>query len=73
MTKLIKQISLLVLLIAGSNLLYAQDVKGKSGFDTLMRSNEKIYVVVAVLVCILIGLFIYLVRLDRKLSKLEKE
>jgi heme/copper-type cytochrome/quinol oxidase subunit 2 len=39
----------------------------------LMRSNGKIYVVVAVLVIILIGLFIYLVQLDRKLSRLEKD
>jgi heme export protein D (CcmD) len=37
-----------------------------------MRSNGKIYVVVSVLVIILIGLFIYLINLDRKLSRLEK-
>ena len=39
----------------------------------VMRSNGKIYVVVAVLVIILLGLILYLVRLDRKISKLEKE
>lgn len=39
----------------------------------LMRSNGKIYVVVAVLVIIFIGLVVYLVSLDRKVSKLEKE
>jgi CcmD family protein len=39
----------------------------------VMRSNGKIYVVVAVLVIILLGLVLYLVRLDRKISKLEKE
>ena len=38
----------------------------------LMRSNGKIYVVVAVVVTILIGLFIYLISVDRKISKLEK-
>ena len=37
-----------------------------------MRSNGKIYVVVAVVVAILIGLFIYLLALDRKISKIEK-
>jgi hypothetical protein len=37
-----------------------------------LRSNGKIYVVVAVVVTILLGLFIYLFRLDRKISKLEK-
>lgn len=37
-----------------------------------LRSNGKIYVVVAVVVTILLGLFIYLFRLDRKISKLER-
>jgi hypothetical protein len=38
-----------------------------------MRSNGRIYVVVAVLFTILVGLILYLVRIDRKVSKLEKE
>ena len=37
-----------------------------------MRSNGKIYVVVAVLIIILIGLFLYLVNTDRKISRIEK-
>ena len=37
-----------------------------------MRSNGKIYVVVAIILTIFAGLVIYLVRLDRKISKLEK-
>jgi uncharacterized membrane protein len=36
------------------------------------RSNGKIYVVVAVMLVILAGLILYLIRLDRKISKLEK-
>lgn len=39
---------------------------------TGMRSNGKIYVVVAVLCIILAGLFIYLVNLDKKVGRLEK-
>lgn len=39
---------------------------------TGMRSNEKVYVVAAVLATVLAGLVIYLIRLDRKISKLEK-
>jgi uncharacterized membrane protein len=39
----------------------------------MMRTNGKIYVVVAVLVTILIGLFIYLISVDRKVSRLEKK
>ena len=38
----------------------------------LMRSNGKIYVVVAVLLIILTGLFIYLMNTDRRLTRLEK-
>lgn len=37
-----------------------------------MTSDGKIYVVVAVVVTIVTGLFIYLYRLDRKISRLEK-
>jgi CcmD family protein len=45
--------------------------KQYTAFD--MRNNGKIYVVVAVIVVILIGLIIYLARLDRKITKLERE
>lgn len=39
----------------------------------IMRSNGKIYVVVAVCLTILIGLFLYVFMLDKKIKKLEKE
>lgn len=39
----------------------------------LMRSNGKIYVVIAVMLTILFGLIIYLVRLDKKITRLEKD
>ncbi len=38
-----------------------------------MRSNGKIYVVVAVLATIFAGIFTYLIILDRKISRIEKE
>ena len=38
-----------------------------------LRANGKIYVVVLVLVTILAGILIYVIRLDRKIGKLEKE
>lgn len=38
-----------------------------------MRSNGKIYVVVVVLATIFAGIFTYLVYLDRKMSRLEKD
>lgn len=37
----------------------------------VMRSNGKIYVVVAVVLVILFGLFFYVWRLDKKITKLE--
>ena len=39
----------------------------------IMRSNGKLYVVVAVVVTILLGLFLYVFNLDKKISKLEKK
>ena len=53
----------------GSNDIMAQPVEMATG----MRSSGKIYVVVAVLSMVLIGLIIYLFTLDRKISRLEKE
>jgi hypothetical protein len=38
-----------------------------------MRSNGKIYVVVAVLLTILLGLIAYVIRIDKKVSRLEKD
>ena len=37
-----------------------------------MRSNGKIYVVVAVIVVIVSGIFIYLFNLDKRMRRLEK-
>ena len=41
--------------------------------ESVMRSNGKIYVVMAICITILSGLFIYMVSIDRKISKIEKE
>ena len=39
----------------------------------VMRSNGKIYVVLAVVLVIFAGIIIYMVSIDRKLSKMERE
>jgi hypothetical protein len=54
---------------------WAQDstANKKVEMAEVMRSNGKIYVVVTVLVIILTGLILYVVRIDRKISKMEKE
>lgn len=45
------------------------DVEMADGF----RAEGKIYVLVAIVLTILVGLVIYLIGIDRKVSKLEKE
>ncbi|MFP5042571.1 CcmD family protein [Parasediminibacterium sp. JCM 36343] len=47
-------------------------VGAKPETQDFMRSNGKIYVVMAVILIILTGFFAYLVSVDRKISKLEK-
>jgi len=64
---MIKRFFLSVFLACCSYALLAQS------FGDNMRGNGKIYVVVAVLVTIFIGIILYLIRLDRKITKLEKE
>ncbi len=39
----------------------------------VLRSNGKIYTVVAVCLTILFGLFLYVFSIDRKISRLEKD
>jgi len=69
--KYLKKTTALFLMLLLSAASFAQD-KDVSVADT-MRSNGRIYVVVAVVLTILTGLILYLVRLDRKITKLEKE
>lgn len=52
-----------------TNIVSAQEIAGEAD---VMRSNGKIYVVMAVVITIVAGLFIYVASLDRKISKLEK-
>lgn len=46
---------------------------GPAEMADVMRSNGKIYVVVAVILTIFAGIILYLIRLDRKITKLEKQ
>ena len=69
----LKKIVTLFLFLLPVIITKAQDGTKKVEMADLMRSNGRIYVVVAVMLTILIGLVLYVVRLDRKISKLEKE
>jgi uncharacterized membrane protein YdbT with pleckstrin-like domain len=70
MKKLITTLlSMMLVFIAGAQEHIANDA---STAQTGLRADGKIYVVVAVIVTILLGLYIYVIRLDRKISRLEK-
>lgn len=68
-----KLLSLLAFLLVSANLLAQQTVDSGVEMADTMRSDGKIYVVVAVIVVVLTGLIAYLVTLDRKIGRLEKE
>ncbi len=70
----IKRISFTITLSFFSVILFAQTTLDSNdvSMDTTMRSHDKIYVVMAVCVTILLVLFLYLIRIDRKVSKKER-
>lgn len=49
--------------------LFAQDVEMADG----MRSSGKIYVVIGVFLTILLGIILFLIMIDRKVSDIEKK
>ncbi len=71
MNKFQRILSLLLLMVV-SAAVHAQTTVNAENAD-VMRSNGKIYVVVAVVLTVLLGLFFYVFNLDRKISKLEKK
>jgi hypothetical protein len=66
-----KQLILILSFLLLNLVALAQD-NGVEMADT-MRSNGKIYVVIAVILAIFAGIIIYLIRLDRKISRLERD
>ena len=63
-----KKLSFIFYFLLFTLIVNAQDVT----MADVMKENGKIYVVIAVMLTILAGLVLYLVRLDRKISRLEK-
>ena len=68
---MIRTIFLVISFMLLHSVLLAQNGNTVEMADT-MRSNGRIYVVVAVVLTIFAGIIIYLIRLDRRISKLEK-
>ena len=67
-----KIVSRFLLLASGMLLSLYSVAQDKPEMADVMRSNGKIYVVVAVCLTILIGLFLYVMMLDRKIRRIEK-
>ena len=75
--KKIKQMKKWLIVFIGNLLVsasFAQQAAGENiEMADSMRASGKIYVVVLVITVILTGLILYLVGLDRRIKKLEKE
>ncbi|HEY5407310.1 MAG TPA: CcmD family protein [Ginsengibacter sp.] len=69
-----RRLCLSVIFSFANFLLFAQSSadSSKTDMDSIMRSNDKIYVVMAVCITILVVLILYLIRIDIKISKKEK-
>lgn len=67
-----KKILLSVLMLFLSTYLFAQQNNDVEMADQ-MRSSGKIYVVIATIVIIFIGLAVYLFTIDQRLKKIERE
>ena len=67
-----KKSALSILLLMLTTLIASAQSTQPEMADT-MRSNGKIYVVVLVLATIFAGIIVFLVRIDRRITKLEKK
>ncbi len=69
----LSKVPLAALLLLSQNLLAQQPVQDGVEMADQLRADGKIWVVVAVIAAVFVGIIVYLVRLDRQLGKLEKE
>lgn len=67
-----KSILLIILLSFFSNTIFAQTIDNSNENADLLHKNGQIYLVVLVLLTIFAGIIFYLIRLEKKLNKLEK-
>jgi CcmD family protein len=73
MDKLKKAIAVMAMAMIAVYTTAQETVNTTNVATDLMKSNGKIYVVMAVVTIIVIGLLLYVMRMDRKISKLEKK
>lgn len=72
MHKLFIRILFSIMLSAICAFAYAQDSTA-ANINSVMRSNNKIFVVMSVCITILVGLLLYIIRIDRKITGIEKQ
>ena len=65
-----RQLLILFASMISTTIIHAQE---KGEYGKFMRSDGRSYVVVAVMLTILAGLILYIIRVDRKVTKLERE
>ena len=72
--RIIKSIATFFVLLCSVITVSAQ-APANSGIEMAdrLREDGKIYVVIGVVLIILTGLIVYLIQIDRKVSKMEKE
>ena len=69
---MIRKLFVFSLLLLINFLAHTQGTTDTVTMADTFRSNGKIYVVVAVILTIFAGIIIYLIRLDKKMTRLEK-
>ncbi|UAY52539.1 CcmD family protein [Ferruginibacter albus] len=62
----------LLLLVCSLFITVMANAQAAQPVEDTMRSSGKIYVVMAICITILVGLILYVISIDRKISKLEK-
>lgn len=67
--RLVRSITLIIALLGNLAVAAQNDVP----MADAMRENGKIYVVVAILAIIFAGIVVYLIAIDRKTARLQKE
>ena len=63
----------ILLLLISFNAVIGQNVGHLDGLSGLLRTNDEFYVVISVIVTIFVGFFLYLIFIDRKLKKMERD
>ncbi len=73
MNKLIKYLSILICMLSSVSLAAQDQARPEVEMANVLHQNGKIYLVVLVLLTIFAGVLFMLIRIERKLIRLEKE